>query len=84
MDIPGQAVTKDRFPREPLPETVSVVLLQPLRSPAGTVWAAKERAGFPPDVARDLIRRGVAREDTKAPAEPEKDKMLKGTQTQRK
>ena len=58
------------------PSTVGVVLLQPLRNPMGGSWAANERAGFPPEVARDLIRRGIAR--------PDQDKMIKKDATQTK
>ena len=42
--------------------TVTIVLLRPLVAPNGTgSWAPGERAGFPPDVARDFVARGVAR-----------------------
>ena len=42
--------------------TITVVLLEPLRSPHGTgSWAAGERAGFPPDEARRLVGLGIAR-----------------------
>ena len=51
--------------------TVSVVMLAPLRSPSGGHWSIGDRAGFPPDVAKDLIARGVARIDASPP--PRKD-----------
>ena len=42
--------------------TITVVLLEPLRSPHGTgSWAAGERAGFEPAEARRLVGLGVAR-----------------------
>ena len=47
--------------------TITVVLLEPLRSPHGTgSWAAGERAGFPPDEARRLVGLGIARHLTDA------------------
>ena len=42
--------------------TVTIVLLRPLVAPNGTgSWAPGERAGFEPEIARDLVARGAAR-----------------------
>ena len=61
--------------------TVTVELLAPLKSASGAVWSAGERAGFSPEDAEDLIRRGIAR---RAPARPDAHKMVTGDTTQKK
>ena len=42
--------------------SVTLMVLESVHAPGGGgSWAPGERAGFPPDVARDLVARGVAR-----------------------
>lgn len=62
---------------------VTVEVLEPLKSPEGGRWAPGERAGFAPEVAADLVRRGAAR-PAKALDGPDKDKMLRGDATVKK
>lgn len=61
--------------------TVSVTMLQGSTDPSGGRWNPGERAGFPPVIAADLIKRGIARALTdverKAPSAPPVDKMLR-------
>mgnify|MGYP001595887431 FL=1 len=61
-------------------QTVTVEMLQAVRSPNGGRWGPGERAGFPPDIADDLVKRGVARRVEKPP----RDKMVHGESVQKK
>lgn len=86
------AHAKPSLPPSPQLASISVVLLMPLSDPAGGHWAAGECAGFPPDMAKDLIARGVARADDRPPRKsdgrtldsPPADKMVRGGDAQRK
>ena len=60
--------------------TVTVEMLQAVRSPNGGRWGPGERAGFTIDVAEDLIKRGGARRVEKPP----RDKMVHGESVQKK
>lgn len=74
-------------PPEPI---VELELLARLQGRAGQLWLPGERAGFSPEIADDLVERGIARRveqapaGAKAPDHAEKDKMLRGTTTQKK
>ena len=59
-------------------ELVAVRLLTCVTDAHGGQWNPGEVAGFPHDVAEDLIARGAARPpDKKAPAGPPADKMVR-------
>ena len=60
--------------------TVSVTMLRPVNRPsAGGQWNPGERAGFPPAIADDLLRRGLVRLDAPAAAldAPAVDRMMR-------
>lgn len=60
---------------------VTVEFLAPYADRGGARFNARERAGLPPEVADDLVARGVVRRvelpEPKAPAAPAKDKMAR-------
>lgn len=60
-----------------IPKLVTIRLLQGCVVPNGACYNAGEEVGFPPDVAEDLVARGVAR-PAKAPDGPPADKMVGG------
>lgn len=60
-------------------DLIALRLLVPVVAPTGGHWNAGEIAGFEPAVAADLVARGAAeRIEPKAPAGPERDKMMRG------
>ena len=67
---------------------VRLEMLEALRSATGARWGPGERAAFPPEVADDLIKRGIARpappRPAKAPDGPEADKMIARDAARRK
>ena len=60
-------------------------MLRPVNDPRlGGSWGVGERAGFPFEIALDLIERGAAREVRKAPGAPPADKAMRGAEVRKK
>jgi len=64
---------------------VELELLGRVQGMAGQLWLPGERAGFAQSIAADLVERGLARRvPAKAPAGPDRDKMMRETTVQKK